>query len=107
MNYNTIPPTLPIPTAVANSQSITKTFKIKNTGIREVDMLWRLFDQKDLEEQQTDYFTMDVAKNLSYDRKENPYKFAFKAIEPEESNNSAFEIQPKESTIRSKETAEF
>jgi len=48
LNYNTVPPTLPMPTIVANSAggkgnasarkghvgAISKTFKIKNTGIR-------------------------------------------------------------------------
>lgn len=48
LNYNTVPPTLPMPTIVANSASamspnatrkgfvpaISKTFKIKNTGIK-------------------------------------------------------------------------
>jgi len=66
-----------------------------------------MFDQKDLDDLQTDYFTVDVAKNLSYDRKENPYKFAFKAIEPAESENSAFEISPKETTIGPKKTEIF
>lgn len=70
-------------------------------------MSWRIFDREDLDRLQTDYFTVDVAKNLSYDRKENPYKFAFKAIEPEESTESAFDIQPKETTIGSKQTEVF
>ena len=34
LNYNTIPPTLPMPTIVSKSNTICKTFKIKNTGIR-------------------------------------------------------------------------
>ena len=48
LNYNTIPPTLPIPTVVANSTPLTKTFKIKNTGIRALQVDWKIFDQKDL-----------------------------------------------------------
>lgn len=70
-------------------------------------MTWRIFDQEDLDAQQTDYFTLDIAKNLSFDRKENPYKFAFKAIEPEESQNSAFVIQPKAAVIGSKKEEIF
>lgn len=50
---------------------------------------------------------MDIAKNLSFDRKENPYKFAFKAIEPEESQDSAFVIQPKAAVIGSKKEEIF
>ena len=36
INYNTIPPTLPMPTVVAKTKSIVKTFLIKNTGIKSV-----------------------------------------------------------------------
>ena len=57
LNYNTVPPTLPMPTIVANSAvvpkggagkgkvpAISKTFKIKNTGIRSLQVDWRVFD---------------------------------------------------------------
>jgi hypothetical protein len=40
LNYNTIPATLPIPTVVAKSKAVTKTFMIKNTGIKSVDVNW-------------------------------------------------------------------
>lgn len=63
LNYNTVPPTLPMPTIVANSAAsgaspnagqpgkkgyvpaISKTFKIKNTGIRSLQVDWKIFDQ--------------------------------------------------------------
>lgn len=44
LNYNTIPATLPMPTIVNNSQTISKTFKINNTGIRALQVDWRIFD---------------------------------------------------------------
>ena len=56
LNYNTVPPTLPMPTIVANSAAaakagakgkvpaISKTFKIKNTGIRSLQVDWKVFD---------------------------------------------------------------
>jgi hypothetical protein len=44
LNYNTIPPTLPMPTIVANTSQIRKTFKIKNTGIRSLQVDWKIFD---------------------------------------------------------------
>ena len=44
LNYNTIPPTLPMPTVVANTHPINKTFKIKNTGIRSLQVDWKIFD---------------------------------------------------------------
>ena len=81
-----------MPTIVTNSQPITKTFKIKNTGIRSVQVDWKIFDTKDLVNQEQDLFNLSIAKNFSYDRKENPFKFNFEAIEPEESHDSAFEI---------------
>jgi hypothetical protein len=36
LNYNTFYPTLPIPTVVAKTKPVTKTFTIKNTGIKGV-----------------------------------------------------------------------
>ena len=45
LNYNTIPPTLPIPTIVAKSKPVQKTFVIKNTGIKSVQIEWKIFDQ--------------------------------------------------------------
>ena len=56
---------------------------------------WKIFDEKDLAKQDSDFFTLSVGKNFSYDRRENPFRFNFEAIEPEESQDSAFEIQPK------------
>ncbi len=44
LNYKTLPPTVPMPTIVANSAPITKEFKIKNTGIRAVFIDWKIFD---------------------------------------------------------------
>jgi len=46
INYNTIPPTLPIPTVVAKTKAVTKTFAIKNTGIKSVQIDWKIFDQE-------------------------------------------------------------
>jgi hypothetical protein len=44
LNYNTIPPTLPVPTVVAKTKKVNKTFVIKNTGIKSVEINWRIFD---------------------------------------------------------------
>jgi len=103
LNYNTIPPTLPMPTIVANSAgsggsptgsqssrkgyvpAISKTFKIKNTGIRSLQVDWRVFDQSDLDKVDNDVFAINVIKNQSFDKKHLPYKFRFTALEPEES----------------------
>jgi len=80
LNYNTVPPTLPMPTIVANSAgisknsggnsarkgyvpAISKTFKIKNTGIRSLQVDWRVFDQSDLDKVDNDVFKIGVIKN--------------------------------------------
>lgn len=47
LNYNTVPPTLPIPTVVAKSKPVTKSFNIKNTGIKSVQIDWQIFDQNE------------------------------------------------------------
>lgn len=107
LNYNTIPPTLPIPTVVANSTPITKSFKIKNTGIRALQVDWKIFDQKDLQKADNDQFDIKIIKNQSFDKKRNPYKFNFVAIEPEETKDSAFEINPKNFTCPARSIQEF
>ena len=121
LNYNTVPPTLPMPTIVANSASnkgnssshkgyvpsISKTFKIKNTGIRSLQVDWRVFDQSDLDRADNDTFSIGVVKNQSFDKKRYPYKFKFTAIEPEESQNSPFEVNPKSVVVNARSFQEF
>lgn len=60
-----------------------------------------------MSKKESDYFSLSIGKNFSYDRKENPYKFNFEAIEPEESHDSAYEIQPKSLTVGPRETSTF
>jgi len=95
-----------MPTAVANTSAFSKIFKIKNTGIRSLAIDWKIFDSKDLNNQKENAFNISIAKNQSFDKKKNPFKFNFTAIEPDESKNSAFEITPKQITIdcRSEQT---
>jgi len=95
LNYNTSPATLPMPTIVDNTNPISKTFKIKNTGIKSVQVDWSIFDREDLKKVENDTFKLSIVKNFSFDHKINPYKFNFQAIEPNESTNSVFEISPK------------
>ena len=40
-------------------------------------------------------FETAIVRNNGFDAQENPFKFNFTAIEPEESKNSAFEVSPK------------
>jgi hypothetical protein len=44
LNYKTINPTMLMPTTVVNTSAFSKVFKIKNTGIRALDVDWRIFD---------------------------------------------------------------
>ena len=55
----------------------------------------RLIIQK---EDMDDQFEVKIIKNQSFDKKRNPYKFNFVAIEPEETKDSAFEVNPKNFT---------
>lgn len=77
LNYATRFPTLPMPTIVANSSSIKKSFKIRNTGIRSLQVDWSIFDSKDLESASTDPFRLNIAKNQSFDKAKYPFKFDF------------------------------
>jgi len=45
-----------MPTVVANTSAISKSFKIKNTGIRSLQVDWKIFDQKDLNKVDNDAF---------------------------------------------------
>ena len=107
LNYKTTPPTLPIPCIVTNSAPITKQFKLKNTGIRGIQVDWKIYDQKDLEHGDQDTFETSIVRNNGFDSKENPYKFNFNVIEPEESKNSAFEVAPKNSVLGPREIQTF
>jgi hypothetical protein len=107
LNYKTTPPTLPMPCIVSNSQPIMKQFKLKNTGIRGIQVDWKIYDSKDLENVDQDVFETNVVRNNGFDSKENPYKFNFTVIEPEESKNSAFEIAPKNSVLGPREIQTF
>jgi len=51
-----------------------------------------VIDQKDLERPNTDIFALNLSKNTSFDKKKFPYKFNWKALEPEETKGSAFEV---------------
>lgn len=107
LNYSSTYPTLPIPTTVAHSSTVERTFKIRNTGIRTLQVNWKIYDQKDLASVEQDAFSINVARNTSFDKKKFPYKFAFTAIEPEQTQDSAFEITPKEVAVGSRANQEF
>lgn len=85
LNYNTSPATLPMPSVVANTQPIKKTFKIKNTGIRALQVDWKIFDKKDLDSVDQDAFRLKIAKNNSFDKGQFPFKFNWSAVEPPQS----------------------
>lgn len=54
-----------------------------------------------------DIFNLSITKNFGFDRRDNPFKFNFEAIESEESKNSAFDIAPKSSIMGPRETQTF
>lgn len=87
--------------------AISKTFKIKNTGIRSLQVDWRVFDQSDLDKVDNDVFKIGVIKNQSFDKKRYPYKFKFTALEPDESLSSPFEVTPKNVVVNARSLQEF
>jgi hypothetical protein len=56
LNYNTLHPTMLMPTAVANTSAFSKVFRIKNTGIRQLEIDWKIFDKKELDSSTDDVF---------------------------------------------------
>lgn len=111
-----------MPTVVAKTKQVTKTFVVKNTGIKGVQVDWRIFDQKTVstydntiktdvkihdDDNDDDIFDVDIIKNLAFDKNEKPYKFELSAIEPEPSYNSAFSISPASVMIGARSTYTF
>ena len=68
-----------------NTGPITKSLKIRNTGIRSIDLNWKIFDREDIEKSENNIFNIGVAQNLGLEALETPYKFNFDFVEPEES----------------------
>lgn len=107
LNYSAAHPMLPIPTTVHNSAPVAKTFKIKNTGIRALQVDWKTFDSEDLRTSDNDLFKIGVVKNTAFDKRNLPFKFSFTAIEPAETVDSAFVIEPKSTVVNCRSTMEF
>ena len=109
LNYFTSPPTMTFPTLVDNSPQISKTFKIKNTGIADVNLEWNIFDQRDQKSRdpEENLFNITIGKNTGFDSEENPFKLNFELIEPPPSLNSPFEIIPQRVIIPARETQFF
>lgn len=109
LNYFTNPPTMAFPTVVDQSPQLSRTFKIKNTGIADVVIDWKMFDQKDEKEkdQEADLFNISIGKNTGFDSEENPYKLKFDLNEPEPSEDSPFKIDPPVAVIPAREIQVF
>lgn len=60
-----------------------------------------------MEHTDNDLFETSIVRNFGFDSAENPYKFNFSAIEPEETKGSAFEIAPKNSVLGPREIQNF
>jgi len=52
-------------------------------------------------------FNIKIIPNTAFDAQEQPYKLDFTMVEPPESENSPYEIEPKDCIITSKEVKEF
>jgi len=60
-----------------------------------------------LDKVDNDVFNIGVIKNQSFDKKHLPFKFRFEALEPEESKNSPFEVEPKSVVVNARSIQEF
>ena len=101
--FNEDPPALVMKPTVFNGGTVNKSFKIKNTGIQDIDIEWRIYDLQELvSKSASDLFSLFIAKNEG--NAHDPYRIELEAIEPEqESSNSPFVVTPKKSTVSSKE----
>ena len=52
-------------------------------------------------------FDIKIGANQAFDYKDQPFKLEFNWIEPEQSHNSPFDIEPRNCVIPSKQTLEF
>ena len=122
LNYNTIPATLPMPTVVCKTKQVVKHFMIKNTGIKGVQIDWKIFDRKkgiqaiednsklkihDPQPTPRDFFDIDIVKNYSFDKTESPFKVEYNIIEPEPAVDSAFKIEPETALVGSRSSHSF
>lgn len=107
LSYGSVPPLIQFPIVVENSPQIVKHFKIKNTGIADVELNWNVFDQRDLDKEEGDIFDIKIVPNSSFDYKDQPFKLEFNRNEPEPSQNSPFIVEPANCIIPSKQTMEF
>ena len=100
--FNEDPPALVMKPTVFNGGNVSKSFKIKNTGIQDIDIEWRIFDLQELvNKPSSDLFSVLLSKNEG--NAHDPYRVELEAIEPEqESANSPFSITPKKSSVSSK-----
>lgn len=100
--FNEDPPALVMKPSVMNGGMMTKSFKIKNTGIQDIEIDWKIYDLQELvTKKDADLFSLSIAKNEGNSR--DPYRIELEAIEPEqESLNSPFSVTPKQSIVSSK-----
>jgi hypothetical protein len=56
---------------------------------------------------ENDAFKLSIIKNQSYDKKKVPFRFDWKAVEPEESKETPFEIEPKQVAVSARSLQEF
>jgi len=105
--FNEDPPALVMKPTVKNGGKVTKSFKIKNTGIQDIEINWKIYDLQELVgKTSNDLFSVILAKNEGAAK--DPYRLDLEAIEPEEeSKNSPFIINPKKCVVSSKEKATF
>lgn len=104
--FNEDPPAVVMKASVQNAGKVAKSFKIRNAGVQDVAIDWKVFDLgARAEAAHADLF------NLSFVRNEGnvamPYSVDYDFVEPEESKNSLFTVTPKSTVIGAKQKATF
>ena len=105
--FNEDPPALVMKPTIINGGQVTKSFKIKNTGVQDIVIDWKIFDIKDIiGNSGNDLFTLNLGK--SEGNSSEPYRVELEAIEPtEESKDTPFIITPKHLVVPPKEKTTF
>eukprot|EP00831_Metopus_contortus_P004532 TRINITY_DN1167_c0_g3_i1.p1 TRINITY_DN1167_c0_g3~~TRINITY_DN1167_c0_g3_i1.p1 ORF type:complete len:607 (-),score=66.65 TRINITY_DN1167_c0_g3_i1:492-2312(-) len=103
--FNEDPPALVMKPSTINGGHICKSFKIKNTGIQDIEVDWKICDLMGMiDNKDSDLFQLQLAVNEGNSK--DPYRLEA-IVHEEESKDSPFHINPRKIVISSKEIATF
>ncbi len=87
-----------------NINSITKSFKVINTGANLISLDWKIFDYDEIENPKGNFFKVKVAQHKS----KESFSLSYTAYEPKEKEEFAnFKINPRNVLIQPKGTQDL